>query len=250
MKFKEYDVFIIGSGIAGQTVAKSCSEKGFNVAIADNREFGGTCANRGCDPKKVIYGISELLENSKNLLNKGIVTLPNHSWDHLMKFKYEFTDAVPASTEKDLKALDITLYHQSPKFIDKHTLSVEGKTVNAKKIIIATGLIPRPLNIKGGDLAKLSEDFLELEALPESMICIGAGYIGMEFAHMAARFGVDVTVIESGDRPLSKFDKAMVSYIVKASEALGISFVFNASVQSIEKLRKNKKNPPCILIEP
>ncbi|MBQ0734897.1 dihydrolipoyl dehydrogenase family protein [Aquimarina celericrescens] len=241
MEIEEFDVFVIGSGIAGQTVAKACAENNQKVAIADKREFGGTCANRGCDPKKVILSIAETLKRTQDLKGRGITKLPKSNWNDVMKFKCEFTDAVPPSTEKKLLDMGVTLYHQSPKFIDANTLSVEGKTVKAKKIVIASGLTPRPLDIEGGLLALVSDDFLKLDQLPESMIFIGGGYIGMEFAHMAARFGVKVTVIESGKRPLSIFDEDMVGYLLKASKDLGIEFIFDAEVTAIEELRKNKR---------
>lgn len=239
MAYKHFDVFIIGSGIAGQTCAKELVKNGLKVAIADDREFGGTCANRGCDPKKVIYGLTEVLQQSRDLQGKGITTQPNYSWKDLMKFKCGFTDAVPAVTEEKLEDLGITLYHQSPEFIDENTISVEGKTVTADRFVIATGLHPRNLGFDGCDLMKFSDDFLELEQLPETMIFVGAGYIGMEFAHMASRFGVDVTVIDTGKRPLGIFDNDMVDVLVKASEDIGIKFIFEADVKQVRHLRKN-----------
>lgn len=131
------------------------------------------------------------------------------------------------------------MYHQSPKFLDETTLSVEGKTVTADKIVIATGNRPLELKIPGREFPINSDDFMELEELPESMIFIGAGYIGMEFAHIAARCGVDVTVIDGASRPLSNFDEDMVAYLQRASEDIGIKFVFNAKVTEVEQLRKN-----------
>lgn len=238
---EEFDVFVIGSGIAGQSVAKACVENKLKVAISDHRVYGGTCANRGCDPKKVILGVTEVMKLSQNLNGKGVSELPELSWKDVMTFKKQFTDAVPASTEKKMKKLGIAMYHQSPHFLDSNTLSVEGKTVKAKKIVIASGLMPRPLDMEGASLALLSDDFMELKELPESMIFIGAGYIGMEFAHMAARFGVKVTVLDLDSRPLSVFDKDMVEYIRKTSEDIGIEFIFNAEVTSIKELRKNKR---------
>ena len=239
MAYEHFDVFVIGSGIAGQTCAKECAKAGLKVAIADNREFGGTCSQRGCDPKKVIYGLTHILQRSRDMQGKGISQQPDYSWEGLMKFKCSFTDAIPAVTEEKLEDLDITLYHQSPEFIDEKTISVEGKTVTADKFVIATGLIPRQLKFDGCDMMKTSDDFLELESLPETMIFIGAGYIGMEFAHMASRCGVDVTVIQRSERPLPVFDIDMVNHLTKASEELGINFIFEADVQNVEKLRKN-----------
>ncbi|GAA4309148.1 NAD(P)/FAD-dependent oxidoreductase [Pontixanthobacter gangjinensis] len=239
MGFEEFDVFVIGTGTAGKSVAKECIAEGMKVAIADNREFGGTCANRGCDPKKVLVGLTEILDRAEKMKGHGITKMPEFSWKDLMEFKKTFTDAVPAATEKDLKKLGIKMYHQSPKFLDENTLSVEGKTVTAKKIVIATGNKPLELPIPGRHLPIVSDDFLELEELPESIIFIGAGYIGMEFAHIAARCGAEVTVIDAEDRPLSNFDKDMVTHLQKASEEIGINFILNCQVEEIEKLRTN-----------
>ena len=241
MAIEDFDVFVIGSGIAGQTVAKACAKKGYKVAIADKREYGGTCANRGCDPKKVLLGFTEILQKADHLSGKGISSLPKTDWRRVQNFKSSFTTPVPASTEDKLTELGIKLYHQTPKFLDENTLSVEGKTVNVKKTVIASGLTPRRLDVLGNEHALISDDFLNLEELPDSMIFIGAGYIGMEFAHMAARFGVEVTILQSGDRPLKNFDPDMVTKLVEVTEDLGIKMIFNARVTEIEDLRKNKR---------
>lgn len=239
MAFKEYDVFVIGTGTAGKTVAFDCAAEGMKVAIADNREFGGTCSQRGCDPKKVLVGFTEAIQLSENLKGNGITSIPKIDWRDIQKFKSKFTDAVPAVTEKELKKAGISMYHQSPKFLDENTLSVEGKTVKAKKIVIATGQKPMELKIPGRDYLKISDDFFELEELPENMVFVGAGYIGMEFAHIAARCRVKVTVIEFSDRPLGPFEADIVEHLTKASEEIGIKFIFNAKVTEVEKLQKN-----------
>ncbi|SDR96292.1 dihydrolipoyl dehydrogenase family protein [Christiangramia echinicola] len=239
MGFEEFDVFVIGTGTAGKSVAKECVAEGLKVAIADNREFGGTCANRGCDPKKVLVGLTEILDRAGKMQGHGITKMPEFSWKDLMEFKKTFTSAVPAATEKDLEKLGIKMYHQSPKFLDENTLSVEGKTVTAKKIVIATGNKAMELPIPGRELPINSDDFLQLEELPESIIFIGAGYIGMEFAHIAARCGVEVTVIDGESRSLNNFDKDMVEHLQKASEEIGIKFIFDAEVAEVEKLQTN-----------
>ncbi|SRX52682.1 NAD(P)/FAD-dependent oxidoreductase [Aequorivita sp. CIP111184] len=239
MAIEEYDVFVIGTGTAGKTVAYDCAAEGMKVAIADNREYGGTCPNRGCDPKKVLVGITEAMQLSENLKGKGIVSVPKIDWVALQKFKSTFTDAIPFATERDLKEAGIEMYHQSPKFLDENTLSVEGKTIKAKKIVIATGQKPMELKIPGREHLIISDDFLELEELPESIVFVGAGYIGMEFAHIAARCGAKVTVVEFGERPLAPFEADIVSHLTTASEKLGIEFIFNAQVSKVEKLQKN-----------
>lgn len=241
MEENEFDVFVIGSGIAGQTVAKACAEAGKKVAIADKREFGGTCANRGCDPKKVLLGATEIVEKANNLKNKGIVNSVSIDWKKLQKFKGEFTASVPKKTEKKLSSLGIALFHQSPKFLDEQTLSVEGKTVTAKTIVIATGYEPRKLALTGQKHLQTSADFLMLKKLPKHITFLGAGYVGMEFAHMAARAGAKVTVIDSGKRPLRAFDGDLVKELAKYSKGLGIDFIFGAKPTVVKKLRKNFK---------
>ena len=238
MEAEKFDVFVIGSGIAGQTVAKACVEAGKTVAIADDREYGGTCSNRGCDPKKVLLGATEVLELAGNLNKKGVVGTPKISWKKLQKFKRKFTVSVPSSTEKALNKAGITLYHQSPRFLGGNTLSVEGKTIEADKIVIATGQEPRTLAIAGSKFLKISDDFLNLKKLPKSIAFLGAGYIGMEFAHMAARAGSKVTVVDTGTRPLPPFDADLVKELTNYSESLGIKFIFDATPTSVKKKRK------------
>ena len=235
---KKFDVFVIGSGIAGQTAAKACVAAGLKVAIADSREYGGTCANRGCDPKKVLMAATEAWESAKHLQGKGLKSMPKIKWKKLQKFKKKFTSAVPKTTEDNLEKLGMKLYHQSPKFLDENTLSVEGKTVHADKIVIATGYEPRPLPFDGAKHLQKSDDFLNLKKLPKSMVFIGAGYVGMEFAHMAARAGTKITVIDSGTRPLKAFDKDLVKELLEYSKEIGIEFIFKADVKAIEKGKK------------
>ena len=168
MAIEKFDVFVIGTGKSGRDVALACASEGWRVAIADNREYGGTCANRGCDPKKVIVGLTEILARSSLMQGNGLTTMPEFSWRDLQEFKRRFTDAVPFVNERRFKENGIELYHQSPRFIDKQTLSVEGKTIGADKIVIATGQKPATLLFEGAALAKVSDDFLNLEELPVS----------------------------------------------------------------------------------
>lgn len=241
MGVEEFDVFVIGTGRSGKDVATACAEAGWRVAIADNQEFGGVCANRGCDPKKVLASFTEILQRAKQLEGNGITKLPEFSWKELQAFKLKFTDAIPFVNERKLKDKGIKLYHQSPAFLNENTLSVEGKTVSAKKIVIASGQKPMPLHFEGSQYLLTSEDFLELEELPKSMIFIGGGYVGMELAHIATRCGVEVTVIHNHERPLGAFDEDMTDYLTEVSENLGIKFLFNAQANKIEKLQTNFK---------
>ncbi|WP_178991577.1 dihydrolipoyl dehydrogenase family protein [Winogradskyella schleiferi] len=241
MKTKHYNVFVIGSGIAGQTAAKACVEAGLTVAISDKREFGGTCSTRGCDPKKVLIQFADLMQNSKQLESLGIKKTPKVKWKAVQKFKKSFTKPVPVNTEKTLKALGIDLYHQSPKFKNENELVVEGKTISADTFVIATGYVPRDLEFKGADLLKTSDTILKLKKIPKSAIFIGSGYVGMEFCFMLSTMGCNVTMIEEGERALTQFDAFLVEKLTKVLEKNGVEFIFNATPTKVEKLKKNKK---------
>lgn len=241
MKNKHYDVFVIGSGIAGQTAAKICRSHKLSVAISDNREYGGTCANRGCDSKKILLQFAQLVYQSRNLKGLGVKKLPKLNWKKVQKFKRSFSNPIPPNTEEKLKKLGISLYHQSPKFINENEVEVEGKVVSADYFIIATGNIARELDIEGKEYLKLSEDVLDLKKIPKSITFIGSGYIAMEFACMLATLGSKVTVIEREDSALSNFDAFLVEKLIIKLQGLGVKFVFDANVTSVQKLKKNLK---------
>ncbi len=241
MKNKHYNVFVIGSGVAGQTAAEICRSSKLTVAISDNREFGGTCANRGCDSKRILLQFSELIYQSRNLKGFGLVKLPKLNWKKVQNFKRSFSDPIPPNTEQKLKDLGISLYHQSPKFISKNEIEVEGKVVSADHFIIATGNVPRELDIEGKKYLKLSEDLLNLKKIPKSVTFIGSGYIAMEFACMLATLGCKVTILERDNTALSNFDQYLVKKLIVKLRNLGVKFIFNADVTAVEKLKKNLK---------
>ena len=215
---KKYDVFVIGSGMAGMTIANKCASKGLKVGITDELPYGGTCALRGCDPKKVIIGATEVRDFAIRLKDKGIDTVPNVNWRDIMAFKQSFVDAMPPKIEKGYRHNDIDTYHSSAKFLSKNTLQLGTDTIEADKIVIATGAKPRVLDFEGGYLALSSTDFLNLKELPKSLLFIGGGYIAFEFAHIAARCGADVTIVHRGKRPLENFEQDIVVHLINATK--------------------------------
>src|SRR5215469_17019074 len=167
---KNFDALVIGTGSAGQTAAYTCKEKGLSVAIVDNRPFGGTCANRGCDPKKVLVGSGEAIAFATNLQGKGITSNLTIDWNALMQFKKTFVKDVPEEVEKGLKHSGIETFHGTAKFIDKNTVKINDEEIAAKHFVIATGATPMKLGITGEEYVKISDDFLDLESLPKRII--------------------------------------------------------------------------------
>ena len=235
---KKYDVFVIGSGMAGMNIANRCASKGLKVGVTDELPYGGTCALRGCDPKRILLGATEALHLSQNLSEKKITTLPNIHWEKAKEFKQEFVDSMPPKIEKGYEKSGVATFHQSAKFISENQLLVGNETIEADKIVIATGAKPQVLDIPGGDMALTSTDFLDFDSLPKTLIFIGGGYIAFEFAHMAARYGSKVTIVHRGSRPLKNFDPFIVDELVKATKELDITLVLDTEVITVEKTEK------------
>ncbi len=232
---KKFDVFIIGSGMAGMTIANKCASKGLTVAITDELPYGGTCALRGCDPKKVLIGATEVVDFATRLKGKGIDTVPTIDWSSLMAYKQTFVDPVPANIEKGYKKSGITTYHSPAKFISANRLVVDNETVEAGKIVVASGAKTRKLQIPGEEYTINSTNFLNLKELPQSLIFIGGGYIAFEFAHIAARSGAKVTIVHRGKSPLEKFEQDIVKHLVTATKELGIEILLETEVTEIQK---------------
>ena len=231
---ERFDVVVIGTG-SGSSVAKRCAAAGKKTAIIDYQPFGGTCAARGCDPKKVLVGIAHVLSLNNQLQGKGITNVATSSWKDLMQFKKTFTEPKISKTEEGLKESGIAAYHGRAKFITENTIQVNEDILYAEKFVIANGAAPVKLSIPGENLLIDSTAFLELEELPKEILFVGGGYIAFEFAHIVSRFGVKATIIHRGERPLKNFDADLVKLLMKASEELGIRIILNADVKSITK---------------
>jgi len=232
---KKYDVFVIGSGMAGMNIANICAGKGLKVGITDELPYGGTCALRGCDPKKIMLAATEAKDFTSRLHEKHISEVPAINWKAAMKFKQEFVDAMPPKIEKGYKNNGIDTYYQSAKFISENQLQVGDETIEAGKIVIATGAKSRVLGIPGEEYTLNSTDFLNFKELPKSLLFIGGGYIAFEFAHMATRFGSEVTILHRGERPLKNFDPFIVEQLTQATKKLNIKLVLNTNVTAVEK---------------
>ena len=200
------DLIVLGTGAAAQTVAYTCRDAGWSVAVIDSRPFGGTCALRGCDPKKVLVGISELTDWSRRMQGKG-VSAPGLSivWPDLIRFKRTFTEPVPPRMEQSFAAVGITMLHGRARFVDRTTIRVGDDTVTGRHVVIATGARHAPLGIPGEEHLTTSTGFLDLDELPQRIVFVGGGYIAFEFTHVAARAGAQVHVLHRGARPLAKF---------------------------------------------
>jgi glutathione reductase (NADPH) len=234
---REFDVLVIGTGTSGYTLALACREAKRSVAVADNRPYGGTCAMRGCQPKKYLVAAAEVVELAHQMSTIGIQPATGLDWAALMRSKTAFTSAVPARTEHDFMEAGIEMFHGTSQFVSPAEIMVNDDTiVRAKHVVVATGARPAPLGFEGEHLVMTSEDFLELASMPPSVVFIGGGYVSMEFAHVARTAGAEVTVLQRGERVLKNFEPEVVDQLTDAARDFGIRIVTNFQVCGAKQL--------------
>src|SRR6266404_6883963 len=180
---RKFDLIVIGTGEAGSTAAYKCRKAGWEVAIIDSRPFGGTCALRGCDPKKVLVGAAEVIDWNRRMQDKGVqVQQTRIDWPELMRFKRTFTEPVPKQTEQWMHESGIATFHGRARFVGPAAIRVGDDVLETANVVVAAGAKPVDLNIPGADHALISEQFLELDNLAGRIVFIGGGYISFEFA--------------------------------------------------------------------
>ena len=232
------DVLVIGTGTSAVFTALRCAKAGLDTAVVDARPYGGTCALRGCQPKKWLVATAEVVARGRDLETRGIAVAPTLAWADLMRAKRGFTEPIPAGSEKTFREAGVTTLHGRARFTGPTTVRIEGPdegTLAAATVVIATGARPADLPFPGADLLTTSEEFLEMDAPPVRMVCVGGGFISLEFAHVAARAGVAVTVLHRGGRILPAFDPELVDALVEASREAGIDIRTGVEVTGVER---------------
>jgi glutathione reductase (NADPH) len=232
---KEYDLMVIGTGNAGMAMVLEARRAGWRVAIADELPYGGTCAVKGCIPKKVLTGTAELVGRTNALRGKGVSGDLHMAWPELIRFKRTFTDPVPVIRENIFRKEQIDCYHGHVRFLGRDRLQIGETTRSARFIGIATGAVPRRLGIPGEQYVSTSDDFLALESLPERIIFIGGGFISFELGFAASKAGAAVTILHRGRRVLKEFDPFLVDLLVQDLRASGITILTDSPVTSIER---------------
>jgi glutathione reductase (NADPH) len=230
-----YDLIVIGTGTAAQVAAGRVARAGRSVAVVDHRPFGGTCALRGCDPKKMLVSGAEAVDWSRRMRGHGIVGESRIDWKELIAFKRGFTDPIPEKLEERFARQGIAAFHGMARFTAPDTIAVEGHTLKGRHILIASGARPAPLGFPGAEHGIESDAFMELEQLPERIVLIGGGYIAAEFSHIAARAGAKVTVLQRGARMLPRFDGELVGWLMEKFEEIGIDVRTGHTVTGINR---------------
>jgi glutathione reductase (NADPH) len=230
-----YDIVILGAGNAGFGVSQIAQAAGKSIAFVEADEFGGTCPNRGCTPKKVLVPAANAMHEIEIAHEHGIEVGPAKlDWAKLIDRKSELIDFIPGAMEETARSRG-DVFKGTARFVDPNAIEVDGTRIEADNFVIATGSITRPLSIPGAEYLITSDDVLSQRELPDEVVFIGGGVIAMEFSHVYARAGAKVTILEAMPQLLPRLDQDAVSAIQGESERLGIEVKVGVEVESITK---------------
>jgi glutathione reductase (NADPH) len=235
---RHYQLVVIGAGTAAMVAAMRVRAAGWSVAVVDCRPFGGTCALRGCDPKKMLVGAAHAMDHAHRMQGNGATGSLKIDWPSLMAFKRSFTDPVPEKHAQRYADKGIAAFRGTARFTGPTTLDIDGEQIVGGRILIAAGAEPATLGIPGEEHLVTNEGFLELERLPGRIVLVGGGYIAAEFSHIAARAGAKVTILQHGSRMLTPFEPELVDWLMEKYVELGVDVRTNASVTAVERIGK------------
>jgi glutathione reductase (NADPH) len=224
-----FDMIVIGGGSGGLAVAEKAAQHGRSVAVIEAHKLGGTCVNNGCVPKKVMWYAANLAHAVDDAAAFGIPASRGATdWQKLVSGRQAYIGNINNYWDGYVDDSGITRIGGSARFVDAHTVEVDGTAYAADHIVVATGGRPIVPPVPGADLGITSDGFFELAEQPRKVAIIGAGYIGVELAGVLRALGSEVTVVALEARVLETFD-AMVSDVLmeemrKQGIALHMSF--------------------------
>lgn len=240
---KPFDVAILGGGPGGYVAAIKAAALDLRVVLIENQSVGGTCLHRGCIPTKALVACASTLHTVQRADLFGI-HVENISWDY--KKMHTRTNSIVSGIHESLKGLlasysNITIIYGFGSFISPREIKIQknqgsGEIISAKSIIIATGSSPVDLPFATCDHKKIfnSTSILTISKLPKSMVIIGGGYIGCEFASLFTLLGVKITLVESMDSIISQQGKVLSQGLTDAMKKYGTNILTNSVVQSIQ----------------
>lgn len=239
-----YDALIIGTGQAGFPLASKLAERGETVAIADGGFIGGTCVNVGCTPTKTLVASARVAHMARRAADFGVMTGDiSIDFAKVMQRQKDIVKAFSQGVEEVLAGKNITLYRKHATFLDAHTVQIGDEKIEADRIYINTGAratIPDVEGLKEGPyLTNVS--ILDLTTLPEHLIILGGGYIGLEFGQIFRRLGSMVTILNRGAQILDREDADIAAIARDVLERESIRIVTEAKVERVEHKNSSVK---------
>ncbi|HBT15250.1 MAG TPA: glutathione-disulfide reductase, partial [Erwinia persicina] len=220
---RHYDYLAIGGGSGGIASINRAAMHGQKCALIEAKELGGTCVNVGCVPKKVMWHAAQIAEAIHNYgPDYGFDTTVNQfNWDVLLKNRSAYIDRIHTSYDNVLGKNNVDVIKGYARFVDAHTVEVNGEKITADHILIATGGRPTQPTIPGAEHGINSDGFFELQALPKRTAVVGAGYIAVEIAGVLNALGSETHLYVRKHAPLRSFDPLIVDTLVEVMNTEG-----------------------------
>ena len=232
----KFDLLVIGGGSGGLAHAQRAAEYGARAAIVEQGRLGGTCVNVGCVPKKVMWYAAQQAHQFHHAADYGFdLKVRGHDWPGLKSRRDAYIERLNGIYENNLDRRGVTYITGSARFVDAHTVDVDGRQVSADRIVIATGGRPMIPAIPGAEHGITSDDFFELEQRPQRVLIAGSGYIAVELAGVFNALGSDVQLVIRKDRVLRTFDTMLSDELMQAMDQDDIDVVTGVIPGSVER---------------
>ncbi|MCW5624740.1 MAG: glutathione-disulfide reductase [Burkholderiales bacterium] len=231
---RHFDLLCIGGGSGGVATANRAGLHGARVALVESGRIGGTCVNVGCVPKKIMWTAGHFAHAFDEAAHYGFtVAPPTLDWTKLKAARDAFVRSLNAGYERYLKSNQVEIVRGTARFVDAHTVDVDGERIGADRIVVATGGVPTLPTIPGAALGITSDGYFDLETQPRRLAVIGSGYIAVEIGGLMRALGSDVTLLIRRDHVLHGFDTLLRDTLREHMDNAGVRFVTHFSTERL-----------------
>ncbi len=233
---ERYDLLVIGGGSGGLAHAQRAAEYGARAAVVEKGPLGGTCVNVGCVPKKVMWYAAHHAHQFRHVADYGFdVAVRGHDWNGLKARRDAYIERLNGIYRDNLDKRGVTYLAGTARFVDAHTVDVDGRQVEAERIVVATGGRPLVPDIPGAQLGITSDGFFALEERPQRVLIAGSGYVAVELAGVFDALGSDVQLVVRKDAVLRDFDEMLGAKLMEAMDREDIDLVTRVVPKSVER---------------
>jgi glutathione reductase (NADPH) len=232
----DFDLFTIGGGSGGVRASRFAAQLGARVAIAEGGEFGGTCVNVGCIPKKLMSMAAHYHEDFEDAVGFGWGKAhPGFDWPTLMRRKDQEIQRLNGLYAAGLQAAGATVLRGWASIIDPHTVKMDGQEFRARHILVATGSTPSRAALPGAELAITSDEFFHLPTQPKRALVYGGGYIAVELASILNGLGTATTLAYRGERLVREFDADLGQHLAQEMARKGVALRLSTVIEKLEQ---------------